>query len=184
MKRSNLSLQNVWKKDLAKVRSWQAVGRNYATRKDGKPFADPVKALQGVDGIEKMGDTGVAKFIVNSEGFVLDIMNKTLAEIEDAIEREIENAKKDYLYYKSLLSYLQKVCEQCDDLIKAIFAAYDTEVKKEVGDIYISEFANGFAKYAVKSYFTHTFDEEALRTFRKEVYHKGKRRKRRIYYDI
>ena len=67
-----------------------------------------------------------------------------------------------------MLSYLlPKICEKCDDVIKTIFAAYDTEIKKAVGRAYVYEFANGFAQNAIKRYFSHTFDEEALKMFKK-----------------
>ena len=119
---------------LDELHSWQAVGKNYATEKDGKPFSDPVKALQGVDGIKKVSVGDISTHLENNGGWDLDITDKSLSEIEDAIEGEKAKAEADYNLWDFLLSYFPIMYKQYDDLIKTIFLAYDRDFEKNVSE--------------------------------------------------
>ena len=153
-------------KDSAIIRSWQNVGKNYATREDGKTFDDPTKSFRGVDGIKGISTIetwggNVTKFLDNSENFSINITNKTLAEIEDLIKNEIKNAQEDYRYQKFLLLYLPKFCKQCNDLFTTSMSAYD----KEIGKTANTEYALKFSRYIetiVKEYLGAMFDDMSV----------------------
>lgn len=115
-------------KELAIARSWKNVGKNYATKKDGKPFADPLKAFQGVDGIKEVRKD--YRDIVNSEGFSVKVdRSDTVADVEEKIEREIYWAEKEYRSQQFLLSHLDTVFAQCDKTIDTL-SAYFTDYEK------------------------------------------------------
>lgn len=113
-------------KDLATIRGWKSVGRNYATKKNGEPFVDPVKSFQGVDGIAKAergktwrGDSFAR--ITNTEGQEMDITGMTLPQIEDRIAETIARAEKDYNFRANMLDRLSDICEKCDKAMQAVF---------------------------------------------------------------
>lgn len=153
----NLMIQA--KTDLAKARSWQKVGKNYATRKDGKPFSDPAKSLQGVDGIAEIYiyTRQKKKVIKNSAGFSLDITGLTLNEVEESIKTEISKAKRDYIYRKYLLLHLSEICKLCDDFVKTFLSAYGTEIGKTIGGNFVWDLDDYFVDSVAKNYLLHMF---------------------------
>lgn len=96
-------------RDLETVRSWKAVGKNYATRKDGKPYANPVKAFYGVDGIWRADHIntfdGSITDIVNNAGYGVPVFRgDKVADIENRIAQTIKEAEESYRMGQLLLS--------------------------------------------------------------------------------
>lgn len=146
-------------KDLKTARSWKKVGRNYATDENGQPFTDPlIKSFRGVSGIKttyKMED-GNEAWIQNSEGLWMDITGLcSVKEVEKAIVQKIDLAEEDYRYQEFLLSHLQEVCEQCDNVIKAFSDGYLDESRKTISEGHYMDF-EGFMNDIVKNYLRET----------------------------
>lgn len=122
--------------DLRIARSWKKVG-HYTTKKDGTPYADPAKAYQNADGIQRIDRDksywGTTVWLVNSEGCGINITDLSIHEIEDKIAETIRNAEEDYNCRVNLIAHLHELCERFDNALTAVFATVsDDTASREV----------------------------------------------------
>lgn len=109
----------------------------------------------------------ISTHLENNGGWDLDITDKTLPEVEDAIEDEKSQAEAGYNLWNFLLSYFPIMYKQYDDLIKTIFLTYDKDFGKNIN----KRCADDFLEFSdiIKECFFRTFDGEVKKWKNRQI---------------
>lgn len=125
-------IENDIKTHEAEIASWKAVGKNYKTRKDGKPLADICKSFDGVDGVQKVrcvrnqrDSNWWSFYMVNSQGcdltFDKNFYPSTMT-VEIAIQDKIAFLESEIARKAEMLSNLEGIIGKCDEAASALLS--------------------------------------------------------------
>lgn len=122
----------------------KAIGKNYKLKKNGEPFADLKRTLNGVDGIARV-EKVISRNLLNGQTnfeywwiklpsdlhFEIYIEHPSIADVEEKIAETIATCEKALAIDKKTLEALNGMTPECDNIVSQIAAMIPEDTEGE-----------------------------------------------------